>query len=709
MNDITGLRTRMLRGQHGRHRILMPEHWSTGHLDVSLPERKALALKLMLERMPVAIEPEERIVGTRTVFGRKCEDQEGIEDPSTDVTMFAYPSYMTDEERGQYKETYGVVQVPEGVSKGHYVAGYDKVLRLGFGGIREKALQRIDAETDPEKRAWLNAVCLAYEGASCLAHRYADLAVTMAKNATGERVDELLRIASVCRHVAEMPPRDLYEALQLFWFAHLVTTVENHSLLSFGRFDQYMERFWETCPPDEAEDLLHCVLIKLNDQADIRQGEGHYGSDNLMLSGLKPDGHDATNAVTWACLDALDRLRLPNPMFNMRLHQYSPTDLLRRACDLATQGLGQLAFYNDDAVVPALCGAGFPEESARDYALDACQDILIDGRSDFFLGGHFSMTDLLLKTLETLDDRVNFDALMAAYRHEISRTVGRLAENYRATLTHPSTSPLPFLSGTLDDCVGKGLDVTQGGLKYRDKGMFVGSPVNAVNSLAAIRKVVYDNGTATLKQVKDALRDDYASCEPLRLHLLSAPKWGNDDPYVDLIGKEILEFACHEIQKHWIDEDARFLSGIHQPHQVTTGANLGATPDGRRAGEPLPVTLSPVNGTERQGPTAVIRSVTRIDPLVCQWNHALILSFHSSTMQDDSGAERFEAMLKTYFALGGIQLEFNVIDVETLRAAQRDPEEYEDLVVRIWGFCARFVDLKPEYQEDLIARTTHSA
>ena len=706
MSRIDRLRARMLHAEHSRHRVLMPEDWSTSHLDGSLSERKATALRLILQRMPIVIEDEERIVGMRTVYGRRHKEQTDITDGSADVALFAYPAYLTAEEHADFQVYFGRWN-PEGGSQAHYVAGYAKVLGLGFEGIREEAQRRMEEETDPEKRHWLRAVCIAYVGASTLAHRYADLAVEMAKRASGIRVDELLRIAAVCRHVADEPPRDLYEALQLFWFAHLVALVENHCLMSYGRFDQYLERFWYTCPPDEAEELLQYVMIKLNDQADIRQGEGHYGSDNLMLSGQKPDGSDATNDVTYACLEALDRLRLPNPMFNVRLHRNSPAQLVRRACDLARQGMGQIAFYNDDAVVPSLTAAGFPVEEVRDYALDACQDILIDGRSDFYLGGHFSMTELLLETLEAVDDQAGYDDLMAAYRHTIAQIVQKHAEDYRASLSRPCVSPLLFLSGTLEDCIGKGLDVTQGGLKYRDKGMFVGSPVNAVNSLAAIRKVVYDDGVATLGEVKDALRNNYEGSESLRRRLLAAPKWGNDDPYVDQPGKEILEYACHEIQKHWIDDQARFLSGIHQPHHVTSGARIGATPDGRRSGEPIPVTLSPANGTERHGPTAVIRSVTRIDPMVCQWNHALILSFHAAALQDADGPEKFEALLKTYFALGGIQLEFNVLDVETLRAAQREPEKYEDLVVRIWGFCARFVDLKPEYQDDLIARTGH--
>ena len=707
MNRIDRLRHRMLRAEHGRHRMLMPADWSTSHLDGSLPERKAAALRLMLERMPVAIEDEELIAGMRTVYGRAQEGQTGIDDPSADVTLYTFPTYLTDEEHERYGDAFGGC-VPEGASKGHYVAGYGKVLRLGFGGIREEARRRLQTEIDPDKRDWLKAVGLAYDGASLLAHRYADLAAAMAREAQGDRVDELLRMAAVCRHVAEEPPRDLHQALQLFWFTHLVLMVENQRLMCFGRFDQYLERFWHTCPPDEAEELLHCLTIKLNDQADIHQGEGHYGSDNIVLSGCRPDGSDATNAVTYACLDALDRLRLANPLLNVRLHRDSPAELVRRACDLARQGREQIAFYNDDTIIPALTAAGFPEEEARDYALDACQDVLIEARSDFYQGGFLSMTELLLETLQTLDDRAGFDDLMAAYRRDIARTVAELAADYRDSLSQPPVSPLPFLSATVADGLDAGLDVTQGGWKYRDKGMFVGSPVNAVNSLAAIKQVVFDDEAATLAEVKKACRDDYEGCEVLRQRLLNAPKWGNDDEDTDLRGKEILEYACHEVQKHRIDEQARFLSGIHQPHHVVWGAGVGATPDGRRAGEPFPVTLSPANGTERQGPTAVIRSVTRIDPMVCQWNHALLMSFHAAALQGVDGAAKFEALLRTYFALGGVQLEFNVADVEVLRAAQREPENYSDLVVRVWGFCARFIDLKPEYQEDLIGHTAHA-
>ena len=693
---------------HARHRILLPEDWSTFHLNCSIPERKAHALKVVLERMPVFIQDEELIVGSRTVFGAKHPGQTEIMNPSSDVSLWAYPRYLTEQEKS-------ITVMPEGSSKGHYVAGYRKVLELGFDGIIKQTRQRLENEPSTEKRNFFNAVCIAYEGALLLSMRYAKLASEMVKKAFGRRKSELERIAKVCAHVATKPPRDFHEALQLFWFTHVVLMTENQSLMSFGRFDQYMERFYNNCPSAEAQELLECLFIKLNDQADIKQGEGYYGSDNLMLSGTKQDGSDATNRLTYACLDALDRLRLPNPQFNVRLHKNSPQQLVSRACDLTRQGLGQLAFYNDDAVIASLAEAGFPLEDARDYALDACQDILIQGKSDFYLGGEVELTPLLLKVLEEIDEQATFTQLIETYKEKIARTVKNSAERYIQSLALPVMSPLPFLSATLDDCIAKGLDVTQGGLKYRDKGMFVMSPVNAVNSLAAIKKVVFDDGArfarkkdpATLAEVKNACKNNFDDCERLRKRLLVAPKWGNDDDYVDLLGKEIMEFACREILKYQIDSEARFLSGIHQPHQVSVGSRIGATPDGRKAGEPFPVTLSPTNGTDHKGPTAVIKSVTKINPILLQWNSALMLHFHPSAVSGKEGLKKFESLLRTFHSLGGTQFQTNVVDPKILRAAQREPEKYRHLVVRVWGFSAYFVDLSKKYQEEFIERTAH--
>ena len=711
MDRIGSLREKMLNAEHGQHRILLTDEWLTSSgwkeqlssdsfSDYSIPERKAYALKFMLEYMPIFIEDDELIVGSRTVFGPKHADQKEIRDPSDDIRSSVYPPYLTEEERSRLGG--------EGRSKGHYVAGYKKVLELGYGGIIKQAKERMEDEPSQDKRNCLMSICIAYQGASNLARRYADLALEMSQKASHQHQAELEKIAAVCGHIATQPPRDFYEALQLFWFTHVVVMVENQSLMSFGRFDQYMSRFFNTCQIDTAQELLQCALIKLNDQVDAKEGEGHYGSDNLMLSGARPDGRDATNDLTYACLDALDHLRLANPQFNVRLHKNSPPKLVRRVCELARQGIGQLSFYSDDAIIPSLTSAGFPVEDARDYALDACQDVLIDGKSDFYVGGSVRMTQLLMAVLEKIDNNVTFDQLMGAYRGEIGRAVKVAAENYIRSVNGNIASPLPFISGTLDDCIGKGLDVTQGGLKYRDKGMFLMSPVNAVNSLASIKKIVFEDRVASLEQVKRACSSNFEDYDLLRQQLLAAPKWGNDDDRVDLLGKEVLEFACREVLRYRIDDEARFLSGIHQPHQVRHGAGIGATPDGRKAGEPVAITLTPTSGTDRKGPTAVIKSVTKIDPMLCQWNSALLLNFHSSAVAGQEVSQKFEHLLKTFISLGGVQLQTNVLDVETLRAAQREPEKYGNLIIRVWGFSAYFVNLSKPYQEEIMSRTLHT-
>jgi len=696
------LRERMLRAEHARHRVIMPAEWSASDLPGSLPERKARALCNVLDRMPIFIDEGELIVGSRTAYASRLLAGEPIRDPSADLSVGGFPTYFTPAEREQFGNT-------EGKSKGHYVAGYRKLLALGLGGIRLAAEERLAEENNPRAQSFLRAVIIAYRGASRLILRYADLAGSLVHDPMTDRRrrDELLRVEAVCRRICDAPPRDFYEALQLYWFAHVVLMVENQHLMSFGRLDQNLGPFFDACPVDERQELLECFLIKVNDQSDILMGEGHYGADNVVLGGLRRDGTDATNALTYACFDALDALRLVNPQMNVRLHAGAPADLWRRTSGIAAQGVGQLSIYNDDTAVPALASGGIAIDDARDWALDACQDVLIEGCSDTYCAGNIRMTPLLLETLDSLPEDAPFDNVLDAYRARIRKAADAAAKAYRDNTAALAASPLPFLSGTMDDCIGAGCDITEGGLRIPAKGMFVMSPVNAVNSLAAIKHVVYDEKAATLAQVREACAADFAGCDGLRQRLLAAPKWGNDNDEADALGADILEFACAVIREHSMDDGTPFLSGIHQPHHVRTGNRMGATPDGRKAGEPIPVTLTPVNGTDVNGPTAVIRSVTKIDPLCCQWNHALLLTLHPGTFRGRDGAEKLEALIRTYHVLGGIQLQMNVVDAEALREAQRYPERHRGLVVRVWGFCSYFVNLHPDYQDDIIRRTAH--
>lgn len=703
------LRERMLNAEHNRHRILLPSDWSTGGADASIAERKALALKLMLERMPIFIEPEELIVGGRTVFSPGTGDGPSLPENPRNVSNGAFPRYLTDDERAG-------PGMPEGHSVGHYVPYYPKVMTLGFGGIVDEARTRLPNEPDEDKQAFLSSVCIAYEGAGALANRYANLAAQMARAETDPlRSHELLGIAAVCRHVAARPPETLHHACQLTFLTHLVTLIENRALISLGRMDQYLLPFYRACEPDHARELLQALLIKLNDIADVQPGGAmisYDGMDNLMLGGFAPDGSDATNELTYAILDTLDAVRLPNPEVGARIHAGSPEPYVRRACELICSGMGQVALYNDDAFVPALVSAGFPVEDARDYVLDACQDVNIDGKNcSVAAGASVSMTEVLLNTLESVADATNFEAFLATYKKNIARHVADALENARDKQhcqIEYGKSPVPFMSGTMHDCIEGGRDLTRGGLRYGHRGMFMLTPVTAANSLAAIKHCVFDRNDATLDELRSALAADFEGFEPLRRKLLAAPKWGNDDDAVDLLGKEVLEFGSREVFKHRTLSGDPFLPGIHQPHTFAVGSRLRATPDGRRQGEPVPVTLSPANGTDRNGPTAAMCSAAKIDPKMTPWNYALSLNFNPETLTGPEAVGRFMQLFRAFFAMGGMELQCNVVGVETLREAQERPDQYRDLVVRVWGFSGRFTELAKGYQDDLIARTSHS-
>lgn len=702
---VARLRQRMLDAAHGRQRIFVPKEWSVRDLPCGLAERKGRAFRLLLERMPIFIDGDELIVGARTVFaplGPGHEGQERPSRPSDDIMPTGFPAYARPEEIKDLGHG-------EGASMGHYVPNYPKVMQLGFGGVLAQARARLERESDPTKRDFLAGVCAAYEGAGALARRYAGLAEELSTSAAPERAAELARIAGACRNVAAAAPRTFHEACQLTFFVHLLAVIENHQLMSQGRMDQYLLPTYRECAPDEAALLLRCLLIKLNDQGDVRLGQIAYdGMDNVVLGGLLPDGRDGVNELTFAILDALDEVRLPNPEVAARVHRGSPPAYLERLARLTASHFGQLAYYNDDAFVPALEGVGFPAADARDYVLDACQDVLIDGKSNFYVISGVSLTSILLQALGEAEDAWTFEQLLARCRE---RTAERVEHDVRTYCEWERSgrrwSILPFLSGTMDDCVEQGRDMTEGGLRYPNKGMMVGAPVTAVNSLAALREVVFEQRAATLSQVKAALAANWQGWEDLRRQCLQAPKWGNDDERVDRLGKEWIEFACREILRHRTASGARVLAGVHQPHPFGAGTQYPATPDGRGSGEAIPVTLSPANGTDRRGPTAVMKSAACIDPMLCQWNNALLMTFHPAALRGPEGAARFIALLRAYFGMGGMQLQLNVVDAETLRAAQREPDQHRDLVVRVWGFSGRFVELCKGYQDDVIARTEH--
>lgn len=721
--------------QHARKRILMPPEWQTCDLPVPLVERKAVALALLMERMPLVVQDDELIVGSRTVFG--ClPDTDLISDPSH-VSLHAYPHYARADEiallgaksglsegtEGGDQACYVVFGAGEASAVGHNVAGYQIILDKGIDGIIKSAQTAI-GKLDELRHPFLRAVCVVYSALRNLILRYRDYVIRLTVQASETRRAELENIARVLDWISGNPPRCAQEAVQLYWFTHLALLMESHGAICNGRIDQLLARYEDSADDQQWIELLGCLIVKLNEQSDVHQGSIEYaGMDNIVIAGLRPDGTDGTNRITAAYLEAVLQTRLVAPELSVRLHNETPDWLINRVTDLIASGINHIALYNDTVFVPNLVDAGIAPEDARDYAIDLCQDVSIGGRADFFLGGQFSLAHTLLETLEDAPDNISYTDLVVLYKQAIAekiKTVVRFCNNAEKTqgarcntcvhtenrIGVETLSPLPFFSGICVGAVEQGLDMTQGSLKYGHKGINLFTATNAINSLSAIKQAVYEQMWLTLADLKTMLKQNYDGYETIRLRLEGLPKWGNDDDSVDLVGKDLIDFGLAEIRKHRTSRGDPYLAGIHQPYNFSFGRRLRATPDGRKAGEPVPVGISPMSGTDNNGPTAVFSSNAKLNPALCQWNYALALKFHPALFEGD-GKEKFSQMIKTAIKMKIMEFQINVLDDEVLRDAQLHPEKHGNIIVRVWGYSAYFVKLPREMQDEIIARTVH--
>lgn len=704
----------------------MPESFSTANYPGTVAQRKAHAMALLFDSMPLYIGERELVVGSRTMYRHRNEFLD-----TSDMNIECMPHYVSDEDKQKCDGFNG-----EGLSKSHYLPDFSRILRFGIDGIIETARAGMEKQTSELRRGWLDAVVISYEAVSRWIMRYSEYAAELAAlEADPARKAELERIAAVCSHVAHKPPRDYYEAVQLFWFASLATIVENFRWVTYGRVDQLLYPYYSTISPEEAAQLTDCLLIKMYDGEDLRMeyfGE-HSGQLNITLGGVTPEGKDAVNSVTYLFLDALDRIRLPEPEVACRVHSLNPPEFLERCAALSVDGVNNIAYYNDDRFIESMVGAGIAPEAARDYGFDLCQDINIPGKSDFSLAGFVDFAPAILNTMRWLDDCCTFEEFVAEYRRVIAEGVQSAVERYNLRETairkyidgdgdtdfvreqiaegrlnwydaYVIMSPLPITSALYDNCLESATDICYYGCSIADRGFLVFNPVVGINSLAALRKRVFEEKRYTLSQVLDACDHNFEGQEAMRQMLWTAPKWGNDDDFVDMPAKELLEFACDEILKYRTPGGARHLAGIHQPHPVSSGWGLQATPEGRKAGTPVPVTLSPENGTMLNGPTAALASAAKVDHMRYQWNNCVMLQYFASVFQANEGPKLFAEMVRSYFSIGGGQHQPNVVNVEDLKRAQVHPEEYRDLIIRMWGVSAHFVDMTKEVQDEFIAR-----
>ncbi|MCL4534701.1 MAG: hypothetical protein M1370_06020 [Bacteroidetes bacterium] len=704
--------------------------------------RKAMAFSHMLASMPVAIGDDELLVGCiPTVYSLRIRP---------------FPRYATDEEM---EKALARGLRPQSVF-GHYVPGYPKLLAKGLSGIMDdarKALGRLAKEpASPDKgrkRAFYRAVVICCQGAIAFAHRYARLAEEMAASCPeAKRAAELRRIGATLRWVPEHPPRTLYEALQCFWLTHVIF----HSTMDIvpcGRFDQYMWPFLRrdleegVLTQEEAQELLDCLWLKFNEQtvfdvdqvqlqpdempldgnpSAMEQSAVNNWLQNIILGGQTPQGRDATNELTYMCLESTHKLELTNPVVSVRFFRNSPPELLRAVCEILRDGGGQPAIFNDEAFVPGLMKVGFSLEEARDYSNDGCWEAIVPGRTEF----RFS-TIGLLKCLEyalfdghdlLTGERVapatghsqTYEELRAAFKaqmaHAVEATYRRVAEEL-GNHYHAEIAPVPFLSALLEGPMESGRDITEGGARHRLYGFVASGLANSADSLSAVRKLVSEERVLTMDQLREALRTDFAGQETLRQVLVSrAPKYGNDDERADSllleIARDYIEMVeqCRRLQTAWLKCSVGF--GTFENYLVF-GQLIGASADGRHAREALASNCSPSIGQDVEGPTAAVRSFTKLDMTRIATGSPLDLRVNGASLRDGAGLERLMAFVGSFLSMGGNILTVTVADTETLRRAQREPEKYRSLRVRMGGWSAYFVTLSKEQQEVHIRRSEH--
>ena len=633
--------------------------------------------------------------------------------------------------------------------QGHLSLGVDRVVRHGMAALIKGARQRrltLQAEQPGDRRgaSFLQAVIISLEAAVAYAERFASLARARAQRAANEQDRErLLRMAQACRRVPRLPPRTFHEALQAAWMAHVVGEIQYgcHDVFAPGRVDQFLLPFYEqdlasgALTREQAVALVQEYLLKLS--ANIEpipelgmESNAVLGNSQhcVMVGGQSAAGEDATNALSYLLLDAYEQLGGTVNQLCARVHPGAPDGWLRRVSAVFRRTNG-IALYNDEPVIEGLVADGMALEHARDYCIVGCVET--SGQSDTHgcPGGH----ELVLPTVLMLalsggrypppapgqqqgfgsgDPRkmATFETLLTGFRRQLAHQISVLVEAVAAKdWAHREVLPAPYVSALMADCVAEARDMTAGGARYDFTSVDVRGLATLVDSLLAIKTFVYQRPEPemNLSRFVQVVLDDFAGHEPLRRRIVNeAPKYGNGDEAADELTLQVLDWIHGQISGVRNIRGGRFRACYYSyGNHVIDGVLLGATPDGRRRGEPISNGVSPSNLVAQDGPLDAMRTVASFPPAKVSSGLALNARFHPGFIASDQGLDAFAGMIRTYFSLGGMHLQPNVVSAETLRDAQQRPHEYRDLVVKVSGYSGYFCDLGRSIQEDIIART----
>jgi len=628
---------------------------------------------------------------------------------------------------------------------GYHVPDYEKLIRDGLLGIIAEVEEELQAtsildDDSFQKVNFLQALVIVYQATIQYARRYAALAREMAKTAQGRQRQELEKIADICEWVPANPARSFHEAVQTLWFTHVLMQLEAKANgISPGRADQYLYPYYRRdidegrLTKEEAIELLECLRVKMSTQRnfsiksflEVTSGEAQF--HNVTLGGHTPDGKDATNELSYLFLEAAFRTRTPHHTLSIRCHDNLSEDFLLKTAELAATGNGWPAFFNDKPNIEILMDMGASLEEARDYAISGCTTPQIPGKS----GPLEPFGLILVKPLELalrdgvdpftgkqlgpktgkFEDFKTYEELGEAYKKQtryFSHEGAKYFNRHRALLE--AMVPRLFDSGLIDDCIKRGKSASGAGPRYWYHYQLARGMIDAVDSLAAIKKCVYEDGSVSKQELMDALDANFEGKDDVRRLLMSAPKYGNDDDYVDSIAHDLYDWwqrmVTEELDSmygHKYQANAYSASGHH-----AAGKKVMALPSGRKAGLSLADgSVSPCQGVDFKGPTAVINSASKIDQRHIL-STLLNIKFQPATVKTKEDLKKFVALIKTYFDCGGRHVQFNVVDRETLVDAQVHPELHRNLLVRVAGYSALFVELDRGVQDEIIQRTHHT-
>lgn len=734
--------------------------------------KRAKALYNALTQIEIGVEPDELIVGNRTkgvrygvVFpesGISWVDREFETIPTRpqdkflvhqeDIKTFreqivpywkgkSLEDIVRDRAGDEVSAISSVVKINQtDHAQGHICPNVKEWLETGPQGYIDQAKSKLGSCT-PQQKEFYECVILVMQGVQKFMRRYEDLLKETAK-AYPDHAQDLMQVASICHNLQTQPAHTFHEALQSLWFLMVVLHMEsNASSFSPGRLDQILYPYYQkdiddlTLTKEDALELIECLWLKFNEIVYLRnKNSAKYFAGfpigfNVAIGGQDQEGKDYCNDLSHLFLDAQEDIGLPQPNLSVRLHEHTNDALLRHAVRCVSKGSGMPQFFNDKAIIHSLEKLGISHEDAMNYAIVGCVELTTQGNNlGWSDAAMFNLNKVLELTLNhgvclltgkqlgpdygSLSTYKTFEELEAAYKKMILYFMDKMLVCCEAVeKAHIDVLPTPFLSAVIDDCMEKGMDVTAGGAHYNLSGIQMIQVANLADSLAAIKQMVYDEKRIAPADLVHALQTNFDGEEVMRQTLLHrVPKYGNDVEWVDELGAKWARFFRQELGKHTNYRNGPYHTGMYTVSaHVPMGKNVGASADGRLSQDPLADGgLSPVYGRDLQGPTAVLKSVSKMDD-DCTTNGGLLkMKFLPDFFKTETGITKFCHFLRTFVDLEIPHIQFNVVSRQNLLDAQKHPEQYRSLTVRVAGYTAYFTELAGDLQNEIIARTTYN-